>query len=70
MVAPQFLGQEIEVTGYAERFRGRWQLYAIEARLLHGESGWPRRYRYRSARRIVVAFDELMDALFGSTGTT
>jgi exonuclease VII large subunit len=63
-------GQEIEVTGHAERFRGRWQLYAMEARLLRGESGWPRRYRYRSARRIVVAFDELMDALFGSTGTT
>ena len=56
-------GQEIEVTGYAEQFRGRWQLYTLEARLLCGEPAWPRRYRYRSARRIVMAFDDVLDAL-------
>lgn len=28
------LGQEVEVTGQAERFRGQWQLYVVEARLI------------------------------------
>jgi RecJ-like exonuclease len=60
------VGQEIEATGHAERFRGQWQLYVLEARLVHGDPGWPHRYyRYRSARRVVVAFDTLMEALFG-----
>lgn len=56
-------GQEIEVTGYAEQFRGRWQLYTLEAHLLRGEPAWPRRYRHRSARRIVMAFDDVLDSL-------
>jgi exonuclease VII large subunit len=60
------VGQEIEVTGYAEQFRARWQLYTLEARLLRGEPGWPQRYRYRSARRIVMAFDKMLDAVFGA----
>jgi len=59
------VGQEVEVAGYPENFRGRWQLYVLEARLLRGNSGWPRRYRYRPARRAVMAFDALLDALFG-----
>jgi exonuclease VII large subunit len=59
------MGQEVEVTGHAENFRGRWQLYVLEARLIHGDPGWPRRYRHRSARRVVMAFDALLDALFG-----
>jgi hypothetical protein len=59
------VGQEIEVTGYAEQFRGRWQLYTLDARLLCGEPDWPQRYRYRSARRIVMAFDKMLDAVFG-----
>lgn len=60
------VGQEIEVTGHAEQFRGQWQLYVLEARLVRGDPGWPRRYyRYRSARRVVAAFDVLMEALFG-----
>jgi exonuclease VII large subunit len=59
------VGQEVEVTGYPENFRGRWQLYVLEAKLLRGDPGWPRRYRYRSARRAVMAFDALLDALFG-----
>jgi exonuclease VII large subunit len=58
-------GQEVEVAGYAEQFRGRWQLYVLEAHLLHGARNWPRPYRYRSARRAVMAFDGLLDALFG-----
>jgi exonuclease VII large subunit len=61
------VGQEIEVTGHAERFRGRWQLYTLDARLLRGEPAWPRRYRHRSARRAVVAFDKVLDAIFGAT---
>lgn len=60
------VGQEIEATGHAEQFRGLWQLYVLEARLVHGDPGWPHRYyRYRSARRVVVAFDALIEALFG-----
>jgi RecJ-like exonuclease len=60
------VGQEVEVTGHAEQFRRLWQLYVLEACLVHGDPGWPRRYyRYRSARRVVVAFDALMEALFG-----
>jgi exonuclease VII large subunit len=58
-------GQEVEVAGYTEQFRGRWQLYVLEAHLLHGACNWPRPYRYRSARRAVMAFDGLLDALFG-----
>ena len=60
------VGQEIEVTGYAEQFRSRWQLYTLDARLLRGEPGWPQRYRHRSARRIVMAFDKMLDAVFGA----
>jgi exonuclease VII large subunit len=60
------VGQEIEVSGYAEQFKGLWQLYVLEARLVRGDPGWPRRYyRYRSARQVVAAFDALMEALFG-----
>ncbi len=59
------LEQEVEVTGYPEQFRGRWQLYVLEAHLLHGARNWPRPYRTRSARRAVMAFDALLDALFG-----
>ncbi|MBN1979507.1 MAG: exodeoxyribonuclease VII large subunit [Anaerolineae bacterium] len=58
-------GQEVEVAGYPENFRDRWQLYVLEARLIRGDRGWPRRYRYRSARRAVMAFDALLDVLFG-----
>jgi exonuclease VII large subunit len=58
-------GQEVQVTGYPENFRDRWQLYVLEARLVHGDLGWPRRYRHRSARRAVMAFDRLLDSLFG-----
>ena len=58
-------GQEVEVTGYPENFRDRWQLYVLEAKLERGDRGWPRHYRYRSARRAVMAFDALLDALFG-----
>lgn len=59
------VGQEIEVVGHAEQFRGRWQLYVLEARLSQGGPDWPRGYRYRSARRVVAAFDGLLEALFG-----
>jgi exonuclease VII large subunit len=59
------VGQEVEVAGYAEQFRGRWQLYVLEAHLLHGARNWPRPYRTRSARRAVMAFDAALDALFG-----
>jgi len=58
-------GQVVEVTGYAENFRGRWQLYVMEARLARGDAAWPRGYRYRPARRVVAWFDALMEALFG-----
>jgi exonuclease VII large subunit len=59
------VGQEVEVSGYPENFRGRWQLYVLEAKLERGDRGWPRRFRHRSARRAVMAFDALLDALFG-----
>jgi exonuclease VII large subunit len=61
-VAP---GQVIEVTGYAENSRGRWQLYVVEAKLARGDAAWPRGYRYRPARRVVAWFDALMETLFG-----
>jgi exonuclease VII large subunit len=56
--------QEVEVAGYPENFQGRWQLYVLEAKLERGDRGWPRRFRHRSARRVVMAFDTLLDALF------
>jgi exonuclease VII large subunit len=59
------VGQTVEVTGHAENFRGRWQLYVLEARLVSGGLGWPRGYRYRPARRVVAWFDALVEALFG-----
>jgi exonuclease VII large subunit len=59
------VGQLVEVTGYAENFRGRWQLYVMEARLARGDAAWPRGYRYRPARLVVGWFDALMEALFG-----
>jgi len=59
------VGQVVEVTGYAECFRDRWQLFVIYARLVQGDRAWPRRYRYRPARRIVMAFDGLLDLLLG-----
>ncbi|MBN1811693.1 MAG: exodeoxyribonuclease VII large subunit [Anaerolineae bacterium] len=58
------VGQEVEVAGCPENFRDRWQLYVLEARLERGDHGWPSRFRYRSARRVVMAFDTLLDALF------
>jgi exonuclease VII large subunit len=61
------VGQEVEVSGYPENFRGRWQLYVLEAKLERGDRGWPRRYHHRSARRAVMAFDALLDALFGTS---
>lgn len=61
------LGQEVEVAGYPENFRDRWQLYVLEARLERGDRGWPRRFRHRSARRAVMAFDALLDALLGAS---
>jgi exonuclease VII large subunit len=61
-------GQEVEVSGYPENFRDKWQLYVLEAKLELGDRGWPRHYRYRSARRAVIAFDALLDALFGALG--
>jgi exonuclease VII large subunit len=61
------VGQEVEVAGYPENFRGRWQLYVLEARLERGDRGWPRRFRRRSARRAVMAFDALLDALLGKS---
>jgi hypothetical protein len=62
------VGQVVEVAGYPENFRVRWQLYVLEAKLERGERGWPHHYRYRSARRAVVVFDTLLDALFGTSG--
>jgi len=59
------VGQTVEVTGYAECFRGRWQLYVVEARLVQGGRGWPVGYRSRSARRVVDGFYRLLDGLFG-----
>jgi hypothetical protein len=59
------VGQEVEVSGYPENFRDRWQLYVLEAKLERGDQGWPSRFRYRSARRAVMAFDALLDSLFG-----
>lgn len=60
------VGQQVEVTGHAEQFRGQWQLYVLEACLVRGDPGWPRRYyRYRSARRVVAAFNALLDAVLG-----
>ncbi len=58
-------GQIVEVDGYAECFRGQWQLLMVAARLVRGEPGWPRGYRYRSARQVVALFDAVMDTLFG-----
>lgn len=60
-------GQEVEVSGYPESFRDRWQLYVLEAKLERGERGWPSRFRRRSARRAVMAFDALLDTLFGTS---
>lgn len=57
--------QEVEVAGYPENFRGRWQLYVLEAKLERGDRGWPRRFRRRSARRAMMAFDALLDAFSG-----
>ncbi len=59
------VGQVVDVTGYAECFRDRWQLRVVEARLVRGAVSWPRGYRRRSARRIVMAFDALLEALLG-----
>ena len=50
---------------HPENFWDRWQLYVLEARLVQGDPRWPRRYRRRSARRAVMAFDRVLDALFG-----
>ena len=55
----------VEVTGYAEQFRGRWQLRLVGARLLQGDRSWPVGFRYRSARWIVDGFNRLLEGLFG-----
>jgi exonuclease VII large subunit len=60
-------GQEVEVAGYPENFHGRWQLFVLEASLERGDRGWPRRFRHRSARRAVMVFDALLDALLGAS---
>ena len=59
------VGQMVEVEGYAECFRGRWQLYVVEARLVRGGPEWPVGYHYRSARRIVDRFNRLLEGLLG-----
>lgn len=59
------VGQVVEVTGYAEHFGDRWQLYVVEAQLVQGDRGWPVGFRYRSARRIVAAFNRVLERLFG-----
>ena len=58
-------GQIVEVTGYAERYKDHWQLYVVAAWLVEGDPGWPKRYRYRPARRIVMAFEGFLDLLLG-----
>lgn len=58
------VGQMVEVEGYAECFRGHWQLRLVEARLAQGDQGWPMGYRRRSARRVVDGFNRLLETLF------